>query len=141
MREAIALRGRMDLSSYDRLFPAKDVLATGGLGNLIAAPLQGRCRRRGATVFLDLATLERHEDQWAYLSSLTRLSPHEVAQLAKWAAPRFPDSGIGAISCRTLPVQVLVVDFLRSPVAGRRMETSPIILGVRCTAQYRRALS
>ncbi len=83
MREAIALRGRMDLSSYDRLFPAKDVLATGGLGNLIAAPLQGRCRRRGATVFLDLATLERHEDQWAYLSSLTRLSPREVAQLAK----------------------------------------------------------
>jgi hypothetical protein len=28
------------------------------LGNLIAGPLQGRCRRRGATVFLDLATLE-----------------------------------------------------------------------------------
>ena len=36
-----------------------------------------------------------------------------------WAAPRFPDSGIGAISCCTLPVQVLVVDFLRSPVAER----------------------
>jgi hypothetical protein len=34
-----------------------------------------------------------------------------------WAAPSFPDSGFGAISCRTLPVQVLVVDFLRSPVA------------------------
>jgi Transposase DDE domain len=38
---------------------------------------------------------------------------------ACWAAPRFPDSGIGAISCRTLPVQILVVDFLRSPVAER----------------------
>ena len=49
LREAVALRGRMDLSSYDRLFPSQDVLATGGLGNLIAAPLQGRCRRRGAT--------------------------------------------------------------------------------------------
>jgi MFS family permease len=44
-----------------------------------------------------------------------------------WAAPRFPDSGFGAISCRTLPVQVLVVDFLRSPVAECRMETGPII--------------
>lgn len=83
LREAIALRGRMDLSSYDRLFPSQDVLATGGLGNLIAAPLQGRCRRRGATVFLDLATLEPHEDQWAYLSSLARLSPREITQLAK----------------------------------------------------------
>jgi len=65
LREAIALRGRMDLSSYDRLFPSQDVLQTGGLGNLIAAPPQGRCRRRGATVFLDLAALEPHEDQWA----------------------------------------------------------------------------
>lgn len=83
LREAIALRGRMDLSSYDRLFPSQDVLATGGLGNLIAAPLQGKCRRRGATVFLDLATLEPHEDQWAYLSSVARLSPREVTQLAK----------------------------------------------------------
>ena len=45
---------------------------------------------------------------------------------SSWA-PSFPDSGIGAISCCTLPVQVLVVDFLRSPVAECRMETSPII--------------
>jgi hypothetical protein len=83
LREAIALRGRMDLSSYDRLFPSQDVLQAGGPGNLIAAPLQGRCRRRGATVFLDLATLEPHEDQWAYLSSVARLSPREVTQLAR----------------------------------------------------------
>jgi hypothetical protein len=33
LREAIALRGRMDLSSYDRLFPSQDVLPTGGVGN------------------------------------------------------------------------------------------------------------
>src|SRR5258708_6621411 len=46
---------------------------------------------------------------------------------AFWAAPRFPDSGIGAISCCALPVQVLVVDFLRSSVAESRMETSAII--------------
>jgi superfamily II DNA or RNA helicase len=83
LREAIALRGRMDLSSYDRLFPSQDMLQTSGLGNLIAAPLQGKCRRRGATVFLDLATLEPHEDQWAYLSSIARLSPRDVTQMAK----------------------------------------------------------
>jgi len=87
MREAIALRGRMDLSSYDRLFPSQDVLQAGGLGNLIAAPLQGRCRRRGATVFLDLATLEPQADQWAYLSSIPRLSPREVSRLAKRLGP------------------------------------------------------
>ena len=61
----MALRGRMNLSSYDRLFPSQDVLQTGGPGNLIAAPLSGKARRRGTTLFLDLATLEPHEDQWA----------------------------------------------------------------------------
>ena len=72
----------MELSSYDRLFPSQDVLPAGGVGNLIAAPLQGRCRRRGATVFLDLATLEPHQDQWAYLCSIVRLTPREVTRLA-----------------------------------------------------------
>lgn len=83
LREAIALRGRMDLTSYDRLFPSQDVLQVGGLGNLIAAPLQGKCRRRGGTVFIDLANLEPHDDQWAYLSSVARLSPSEVSRLAR----------------------------------------------------------
>lgn len=83
LREAIALRGRMDLSSYDRLFPSQDVLQAGGFGNLIAAPLQGAARRRGATVFLDLATLEPHQDQWTYLSSVVRLSPRDVSRLAR----------------------------------------------------------
>lgn len=83
LQEAIALRGRMNLTSYDRLFPSQDVLpSSGSVGNLIAAPLQGRCRRDGATVFLDLATLEPHPDQWAYLASLDRLSPRQVSRLA-----------------------------------------------------------
>jgi hypothetical protein len=58
LREAMAVRGRMDLASYDRLFPSQDVLPSGGVGNLIAAPLQGKARHGGATVFLDLATME-----------------------------------------------------------------------------------
>jgi superfamily II DNA or RNA helicase len=78
LREAISVRGRMDLSSYDRLFPSQDVLPEAGVGNLIAAPLQGRCRRLGTTVFLDMATMEPHEDQWAYLSSVPRMSPREL---------------------------------------------------------------
>ena len=69
LREAMALPGQMDLTSYDRLFPAQDVLPAGGVGNLIAGPPHGRSRRDGATVFLDLATLKPHEDLWAYLST------------------------------------------------------------------------
>src|SRR3954471_23704014 len=104
LREAIAVRGRMDLASYDRLFPSQDVVQVSGLGNLIAAPLQGRARRRGATVFLDLATLEPHEDQWAYLSVFGRLTPKEVTGLAQRLGP----VSVGA-----------QVDRLRSPTSTR----------------------
>jgi hypothetical protein len=39
LRQAMELRGRMNLASHDRLFPSQDLLPAGGVGNLIAAPL------------------------------------------------------------------------------------------------------
>jgi hypothetical protein len=86
LREAMALRGQMSLASYDRLFPSQDALLSGGVGNLIAAPLYGKARKTGTTVFLDLARLEPHEDQWAYLSTLGRMTPREVTRAADRAA-------------------------------------------------------
>ncbi|WSG62911.1 DEAD/DEAH box helicase family protein [Nocardia sp. NBC_01730] len=82
LAEAIGLRGRMSLSSYDRLFPSQDTHTGRGVGNLIAAPLAGARRQHGTTVFLDPATLEPFEDQCAYLSSIPRLSPKQVGALA-----------------------------------------------------------
>ena len=32
LREAMAIRGRMRLASYDRLFPSQDLLPAGGVG-------------------------------------------------------------------------------------------------------------
>ena len=87
VHEAMLLRGSMDLRSYDRLFPNQDVVPEGGFGNLIAAPLQGSRRASGLTLFLDSATLEPHADQWAFLSTLGRLSPGEVLRFAR-GAPR-----------------------------------------------------
>jgi superfamily II DNA or RNA helicase len=83
VHEAMVLRGSMDLRSYDRLFPNQDVLPEGGFGNLIAAPLHGRRRKDGLTTFLDLGTLEPHEDQWAFLSTLDRLSPGDAERVAR----------------------------------------------------------
>ena len=82
LREAMAIRGRMTLGSYDRLFPSQDLLPAGGVGNLIAAPLFRPARRNGATVFLDMETLEPHKDQWAYLSTLGRMTPQELRRAA-----------------------------------------------------------
>lgn len=97
LREAMAIRGRLSLASYDRLFPAQDVLPAGGLGNLLAAPLQGECRRRGTTVFVDLSTMEPVDDQWQHLSSLDRMTPKEVSR----AAARVGEPRVGA-DVRTL---------------------------------------
>jgi hypothetical protein len=58
------------------------VLPVGGVGNLIAAPLFRPARQKGATVFLDLETLEPQKDQWAYLSALGRMTPQEVRRAA-----------------------------------------------------------
>jgi superfamily II DNA or RNA helicase len=110
----------MDLASYDRLFPSQDVVQIGGLGNLIAAPLQGRARRRGATVFLDLATMEPHEDQWAFLSSLGRLTPKEVNRLAQ----RLGQVAVGAD-----------VNRLRSPTSTKIAVQTPALVHARLGAR------
>ena len=89
--EAFQLRGSMHLSSYDRLFPSQDIHTGRGMGNLIAAPLNGARRQHGTTLFLDPATLEPYDDQWAYLSSIARLSSNEVGALSR----ELPDPQIG----------------------------------------------
>ena len=48
LREAMSRRAELDLASYDRFFPNQDFLPAKGFGNLIALPLQGRCRAAGA---------------------------------------------------------------------------------------------
>ena len=81
LRTAMSRRGELDLVSYDRLFPNQDFLPAKGFGNLIALPLQGRCRAAGTSVFLDPATLEPWPDQWAFLNSLERLAPEQLERL------------------------------------------------------------
>jgi superfamily II DNA or RNA helicase len=77
-----AMRGRaISMDSYDRLFPNQDTMPTGGLGNLIALPLQHARRSLGCTVFLD-DDLEPFEDQWAYLAEARRIDGEQVEALA-----------------------------------------------------------
>jgi len=83
LREAMTVRAEIDLASYDRLFPAQDFMPNGSFGNLIALPLQGACRRRGTTVFLDPSTLRPFDDQWAFLSALGRSSPEAIESMAE----------------------------------------------------------
>jgi superfamily II DNA or RNA helicase len=86
LRETMFARAEMDLASYDRLFPNQDFLPRGGFGNLIALPLQKKCRALGNTEFLD-GTLRPWPDQWAFLSRQRRLSPLEVDALLEQFGP------------------------------------------------------
>jgi hypothetical protein len=128
LHEAMALRGQMSLASYDRLFPSQDTLPAGGVGNLIAAPLYGKSRRNGATVFLDPSTMEPHEDQWAYLSTLGRMTPREVATAANRAGRVVVGTAVERIetagSTRTQP-QLRPVIHARLG-AGIRLEQSEL---------------
>ena len=83
LREAMTTRAELDLVSYDRLFPAQDFMPKGSFGNLIALPLQGGCRKRGTTVFLDPTTLEPFDDQWAFLSTIKPVSTQAIAEMAE----------------------------------------------------------
>ena len=77
---ALERRPEVGFDSYDRLFPSQDTLPRGGLGNLIALPLQRQARDFVNSVFVD-EELCPFEDQWAYLSSCTRMSGAAVREL------------------------------------------------------------
>ena len=79
-------RYSIGLDSYDRLFPSQDTMPKGGFGNLIALPLQRRPREKGNSVFID-HQLRPYEDQWAFLSSIRRLTEEEVQALVRVTIP------------------------------------------------------
>lgn len=68
---------QLKLSSYDRLFPNQDTMPKGGFGNLIALPLQKAPRESGGSVFVD-RDLQPHDDQWAFLAGLSKMSPADI---------------------------------------------------------------
>jgi superfamily II DNA or RNA helicase/very-short-patch-repair endonuclease len=62
-------------------------LPKGGLGNLIALPLQRRVRDQGNSVFINEA-FEPYDDQWAFLASVRRVPRVEAERLVRGAEGR-----------------------------------------------------
>jgi len=71
-------RHQVGLDSYDRFFPNQDTMPKGGLGNLIALPLQFAPRKEGNSVFID-SDFRPYPDQWQYLSTIRRM-PANLAE-------------------------------------------------------------
>ena len=77
---AMETRHSIRFSAYDRLFPNQDYMPKGGLGNLIALPLQGMARRRGNSVFVD-DNFVPYPDQWHVLSDVPRIGGEKLKEL------------------------------------------------------------
>lgn len=67
--------------SFDRLFPNQDAHSGKGIGNLIALPLQGNSLTQGNSCFLNPSTFEPVEDQWFFLSTITKVSKQKIDSL------------------------------------------------------------
>ena len=69
---------------YDRMIPTQDVLPEGGLGNVIALPLQGMALKAGNSAFVD-ENWNAYEDQLKLLAGTKRLTRQEIEDyLSSW---------------------------------------------------------
>lgn len=73
LTRAMEHRHQVGLDSYDRFFPNQDTMPKGGLGNLIALPLQFAPRKVGNSVFID-PDFRLYPDQWQFLSTIRRMT-------------------------------------------------------------------
>ena len=80
LTHAMERNAKLTFKSYDRLFPNQDYLPEGGLGNLVALPLQGQARKLGNSVFVD-EDFVAFKDQWGYLQQVVKVSEEEVDAL------------------------------------------------------------
>ncbi len=69
---------------YDRIIPTQDALPEGGLGNVIALPLQGMALKNGNSAFVD-DNWNAYEDQLKVLAGTKRLTRQEIEDcLSLW---------------------------------------------------------
>ena len=71
-----------DFNTFDRMLPNQDEMPAGGLGNLIALPLQGLPRKQHNSVFVN-EHWQAVDDQWVYLSNIKPLTADFVAEKIK----------------------------------------------------------
>lgn len=77
LTEATNRNGRISFKSYDRFFPNQDQLPEGGLGNLVALPLQGQARKQGNSLFVD-DNFSPYPNQWDFLRNIPTISTEQL---------------------------------------------------------------
>ena len=67
---------------YDRMLPAQNHVPDGGIGNLIALPLQGQALKEGNSAFID-ENWNAYSNQWKALMETKRLSKEKLEKFMK----------------------------------------------------------
>ena len=111
LTEAMNCDVHLSFKSYDRFFPNQDTLPEGGLGNLVALPLQGMARRKGNSVFVD-EDFNAYADQWKMLSQMHKLSEVELDLLLQLHA--VPTLGELSKTCEAKPWETPQMDATQS---------------------------
>lgn len=111
LTEAMSCDAHLSFKSYDRFFPNQDTLPEGGLGNLVALPLQGMARRKGNSVFVD-EDFNAYADQWEMLSQIHKLSEVELDLLLQLHA--VPTLGELSKTCDEKPWETPHMDAAQS---------------------------
>lgn len=86
LTHSMTRRNEINFKSYDRLFPSQDTMPRGGFGNLIALPLQSHARKNKNSEFIN-EDFESYIDQWAFLSSIHKISETRINSLITELCP------------------------------------------------------
>ena len=119
------------------MIPNQDTLPEGGLGNLIALPLQRQPRYQGNSVFVN-REFQPFPDQWAYLSGVHKLSFIDVKKVIDEFSrnPQYLNSDIRPLMPSTQnpdefeikPWEPVFVNKQWEEIAKTQNQTIPIIL-------------
>jgi superfamily II DNA or RNA helicase len=124
-------RPEIGLDSYDRFFPTQDTIPKGGFGNLIALPLQKKPREKGNSVFLN-DSLMPYQDQWAFLSTIKRMSLAEVEKIIDQAENRGGILGVKIVATDEDDIEPWLAPPSRKkevPVTGPLPDQIKLVLG------------
>ena len=130
--ETMERRPEVGLDSYDRFFPSQDTLPKGGLGNLIALPLQKKPREKGNTLFID-KNFNPYDDQWVFLAFIERMAFEKVKAIVDSAIYRGDIIGVRTVATEEdeiLPWQEPPSRQIKeTPISGPLPERIQLVLG------------
>lgn len=79
IKNTIDKYGTLSFKSFDRMFPSQDNIKKGGIGNLIALPLNGKSGLLGNTLFVNKQFIP-YDNQFEVIANTTKISKEYIVK-------------------------------------------------------------